>query len=48
MSIDKRNLDESKANDNKDCDQNDNNIMQILVASDINLGYEQTVKRGNE
>lgn len=31
----------------EDCDQIDENIIQVLVAADVNLGYEQTVKRGN-
>ncbi|XP_001603844.2 double-strand break repair protein MRE11 [Nasonia vitripennis] len=32
----------------EDRDQNDENIIQVLVAADINLGYEQTVKRDQE
>lgn len=38
---------EVEDNDDHDEDMTDDNIMKILVASDIHLGYEQTTKRGN-
>lgn len=32
--------------ESEDEDMNDDDIMKILIATDIHLGYEQTTKRG--
>lgn len=34
-------------NDDEDEEKDEKDIMKILIASDIHLGYEQTTKRGN-
>ena len=47
MSSEENGSNRTEASDSEYSDLVDENIIKILFATDINLGYEQTVDRGN-